>query len=133
MNSIFTQLLQPIDVVAEMNRAGNLEITLKETGSIVKAIVATNKSGYTSGAIEPKLDDIDEEGNHLTLIDTFLNKFNVSQEDRVELEKGYSVTLQMTGMEYIQWILVRYGCIQYQQQELTTEYIDWCLANGYAD
>jgi hypothetical protein len=133
MNSLFTQLLQPIDVVAEMNRLGNLEITLKETGSIMKAIAATNKSGYTSGAIEPKLDDIDEEGNHLTLIDTFLNEFNVSQEDRTELDEGYPITLQMTGMEYIQWILVRHGCIQYQQQELTTEYIDWCLANGYAD
>lgn len=134
MNPIyFSQLLKPIEVVAKMNSLGSLEIASDEDSGMRKLIAFTNKEGDTRGILEPRLEDVDEDGNHLTLIDIFLNEFDVSEEDREELDKGYSVTLRMTGIQYVRWLLMRYGCIQYQQEQLTNEYVDWCHANGHGD
>lgn len=130
----FSQLIETVKVVVNMSRLGHLEMSLEDQGSGMRNIIAfTNKQGETKGLIEPKLEDIDECGNHITLIDAFLTEFKVSQEDREELEKGWSITLEMTGMQYVHWLMMQYGCIQYQQEQLTGEYIDWCHANGHAD
>jgi hypothetical protein len=126
----FNLLLNTISVEVEFLGSSLLLDPVGED-SLMETLKATTIDNHdVDGIVEARLDDVKEDGTHVTLVETFLDKFEVSEEDRETLDVGFSITIEMPGIEYVEWMLMRYGCMMHRQQELSKEYMDWCFDQG---